>query len=464
MENNYNFSNKNEFKKTFMIIETNKEYYFKGETIEGNIILDCLSNITLKEISISLYLNENWLIQETSSIKYGEKNNQLISKFDIGVSKILNDNNETKTLFVGKYIFPFKIELPNYLEPSFEYPLPNRSAYLRYLLESEIISNSLKLKSHNYILIKSSIKKLIAPKAYSSIANVHKWGILDGGSTILKVSYNKNNYKIDEIVPLHVEIDNHRGKIKVKECKVRIIRTIQFSRLDKDSLEKYPLEKTILSKVFSSEVFPNSKRSFIFQSELKDKDLIDLNYLNVNNPDNPYPNIKDMNILLPSIEGGIIKCDYRIQVSLYFDSFVTSGYRPRVSLPIIITHQFQDENDIQNESNLNNEIYINDTNKYNNLISASSLLFDKNYYEKNNQNKNSIINNNNFNVKNDNIIYKINNENEKNNNQFYDINYMIKFSQREDEKNNVQNEGQISNKKPNYIELNEESYYNINEI
>ena len=150
------------------------------------------------------------------------------------------------------------------------------------------ISNGLKIKQKYCLLIKGSSIILKTPKIFSSITNVHKWGMFDGGSTVLKVSYKKNNYKIDEIVPLNIEIDNNRGKLKVKECKIRIIRTIEFKRLDKNSLEKYPLEKTIYSNVFWSEVLPNSKRSFLFQTELKDKDLIDFNYLGDNNP---YPNI-----------------------------------------------------------------------------------------------------------------------------------------------------------------------------
>jgi hypothetical protein len=299
MEYNNFFVNNNDnkmIKSNSMIIETNKDYYFKGEIIEGNIILDCATNINLKEISISFYQNENWVIQETSDVKYGEKNNQLLSKFDIGLDKILNDNNEIKTLDPGRYIFPFKIELPSFLQPSFEYPIPNRSAYLRYVLESEIISNSLKLNSRHYILIKASIKRIKTPKSFSSITNVNKWGIIDSGSTLLKVSYKKNNYKIDEVVPLDIEIDNNRGKLKVKQCKIRVIRTIQFSRLDKKSIEKYPLEKTIVSKVFPAEVFPNSKRNFLFQIELNDKDLKDFNYINAINH---YQNIRNINILLP---------------------------------------------------------------------------------------------------------------------------------------------------------------------
>ena len=435
-------------KSNSMIIETNKEYYFKGEIIEGNIILDCISNITLKEITISFSQNESWLIQETSDIKYGEKNNQLLSKFDLGINKILNDNNEIKTLSPGRYIFPFKIELPKYLQPSFEYPIANRSGYIRYILESEVISNSIKLSTRNYILIKAGIKRLMTPKSYNAVTNVHKWGIIDGGSTILKVSYKKNNYKIDEIAPLDVEIDNTRGKLKVSQCKIRVIRIIQFSRLNKASMEKYPLEKTILTKVFSAEVFPNSKRNFLFGTELKDKDLLDYTYINAINP---YPNIKDINILLPSVEGGIIKCEYRLQVSVYFDNFVTANYRPRVSLPIVITHQYQEEDNsiIQNED----IIMISSLNKFNNnycgVCTASSLLFDNNYQENYNINNNSNI---------------INNKSEKKD-LFYDKDYMNKSSQIKDEKNNniPNSNNNNNNKKPNFVELKEESYYNIND-
>ena len=432
MDNN-NYKNIKFNKNTkFMIIETNKEYYFKGEIIEGNIILNCNSNLNLCDISISLYLKESWIIQETSTIKYGEKNNQLLSKFDIGLNKLLNNNNNLSLLLAGRYTFPFKIELPNYLQPSFEYPIPNRSAYLRYLLESEIISNDIKSKSNIYILIKGAFILLKSPKLFSSIKNVHKWGMFDEGSTILKVSYKKNNYTIDEIVPLNIEIDNTRGRLKVKETKIRIIRTIQFSRLDKNSIEKYPLEKTINSKIFWSEVLPNSKRCFLFQIELKDKDLINFNYFDEKNP---YPKIKDINILLPSIEGGIIKSDYRIQVSLYFDSFVTSGYRPRVGLPISIMHQFQEE-----DNNLNNlQTYFYN----NNFCTDSSLLYDNNYYENNKQIKNNNINNDSSYEKSNSSKFQI--DNESNNNR------------------NINNEN--IKKKPNYIELNEESnYYNINEI
>jgi len=435
MEINSSISYQNQIvnsKANLMRIETDKEYYFKGETIEGNVILDVLFNINLSEITISFYMNENWLIQETSTVKYGEKNNELLSKFDLEINKILNDNNEIKTLSPGRYVFPFKIELPKYLQPSFEYPIPNREAYLRYSLESEIISNDIKLKSKLNILIKSNTKLLNQSKIYSSVANVHKWGMFDGGTTVLKVSMNKNNYKIDELAQLNVEIDNNRGKLKVEKCKIRAIRSITFKRLNQESKEEYPLEKTINSEVFFSQVEPYSKRSFLFQIGLKDNDFLDLNQRI------PYKNINDINILLPSMEGRIIMCEYKIQVSLYFSSFVTSGYRPRVCLPISISHLSQEEASFLSQSNLQNEIVIQNNN---NNMCYSSLLYDNNYLGNNNMINSS--------------IEDINHENEKKNQN------IIKFNQNERGINNINNQD-INDQ--NYSELKEESFYNINEI
>jgi len=438
MEINNNTSYQNQIvnsKSNLMKIETDKEYYFKGETVEGNVILDVLFNITLSEITISFYMNENWLIQETSTVKYGEKNNQLLSKFDLGINKILNDNNEIKILSPGRYVFPFKIELPNYLQPSFEYPIPNREAYLRYILESEIISNDIKLKSKLNILIKSNTKILNnKSKIYSSVANVHKWGMFDGGTTVLKVSMNKNNYKIDELAQLNIEIDNNRGKLKVQKCKIRAIRDITFKRLNKESKEEYPMEKTINSEVFFSEVEPYSKRTFLFQIGLKDNDFVSLEQRI------PYPNINDINILLPSMEGRIIMCYYKIQVSLYFSSFVTSGYRPRVCIPISISHQSQEENSFINQSNIQNEIVI----QNNNNMCYSSLLYDNNHLGNNNMISSSIED-----------IENINYDNEKNNKNINN------YGHNERGINNL-NKQDIDNQ--NYSELKEESFYNINEI
>ena len=429
--------------------QVNKEFYFSGETIEGNLIFDNIKNIKANYISISLYQKESWFIQETAEIKYGEKYNQLISKNEIDLKDKINNN---EILIPGKYIFPFKIQLPNDVEPSLEYPYPNRYAYLRYILQCDFQPNFPELKHQRPILIKSITNDILLQPVFNSIVNVHKWGFFDSGTTILKVSYEKSNYRIKDLVPLNINIDNSRGKLKVKTCKIRVMRTIEFSKLE--GPEKYPLEKTIYFQEYPAEVLPFSKQNFLFQILLIDNDLIDFNYIK---EEKPYPYINDINILMPSMHSKIINCDYRIQVSLYFDSFVTSGYRPRVKLPIIITHLI-DEGEGKNNIKENN--YINYNNFYNptliennNQINQSSLIFDQNYINTNN--RNNIINNNiNMNIGSINVS-----ENDNINNELSEYIKSNKFANQnisEDQKNN--------NNKPNYVELKKDFYYNINEI
>ena len=401
-------------------------------------MINCIENIRLNTISISLLHKECWFVQETTEVKYGEKYNQSITQFNIDIKNYIKDFNEI--LVSGNYVFPFRIDLPHDLEPCFEYPYPNRYAYLRYLFQCELLPKEINIKSQKYILIKSASNKIPSQKFFSSIVNVHKWGFFDGGTTMLKASYDKINYKINDVIPINIDIDNSRGKLKVKNCKIRIIRTIQFNKLR--GPEKYPLEKTIYSNQFNSEVLPFNKGQFLFQIQLKDDDLINLEYLI---EENPYPNIRDINLLVPSIDSKILKCFYRIQVSLYFDSFVTSGYRPRVKLPIFVTHFIDEENyNIINNINVN-EMLGNNFDNFNDgnySINDSSLIYDQNFMKNNNQN--SLINNINENEKND-----------SNN----DLIEYIKSNKIKNQNNNENN-----NIKPNYIELKNESFYNINEI
>ena len=194
------------------------------------------------------------------------------------------------------------------------------------------------------------------------------------------------------------------------------------------------MEKTINSEVFFSEVEPYSKRTFLFQIGLKDNDFVSLEQRI------PYPNINDINILLPSMEGRIIMCYYKIQVSLYFSSFVTSGYRPRVCIPISISHQSQEENSFINKSNIQNETVI----QNNNNMCYSSLLYDNNHLGNNNMISSSIED-----------IENINYDNEKNNKNINN------YGHNERGINNL-NKQDIDNQ--NYSELKEESFYSINEI
>ena len=93
-------------------------------------------------------------------------------------------------------------------------------------------------------------------------------------------------------------------------------------------------------------VEPMNQKTYIYLIELKDRNKNIFNYFNVINP---YPNLVDVTYFMPSMDGVIIKCEYNIVVTLYFNSYVTNGYLPKVSLPISLTHQTQDEYNLEKQ-------------------------------------------------------------------------------------------------------------------
>jgi len=52
---------------------------------------------------------------------------------------------------------------------------------------------------------------------------------------------------------------------------------------------------------------------------------------------------------MPTTDGAAIKCDYFLVVTLSFTSFVTKGYVPKVIVPFTLTHQLQDDYNLEQQ-------------------------------------------------------------------------------------------------------------------
>ena len=114
-------------------IKLNKYDFYKGEYVEGEVLLQANTSMILNDIDLNLNLVENWNTQ-VGSMPMNEFNNSLLLNIKIGIGKILNINSNVINLNPGAYKFPFKFQLPDYLQPCFEHPKDNQICYLRYLL------------------------------------------------------------------------------------------------------------------------------------------------------------------------------------------------------------------------------------------------------------------------------------------------------------------------------------------
>ena len=477
-----------------MSIRLNKPDYFKGDYVEGNIILNSPGSVVLNDIHLNLFLTENWNYQENNQPQT-ELNNQMLLTIKIGIQKILKINSDLINLNPGSFNFPFKFKLPDYLQPSFEYPKEKQRAFIRYVLEAKIISQFVQGSIRSLIFVKARPILLNCPLSYSSATNVHKWGMFDQGSTILKVSYLTSNYQIRGQIPITVEINNTRGRLQVKNVVCKIIRRVQFKRVQEAAV-KFTLQSIIVNKNFAVNVPPNyQSQTYNYSIPISDSTLETYNYKGVSKP---YPTLVDLIYAMPTTDGAAIKCDYFLLVTVSFSSFVTQSYIPKVCIPFTLTHQMindfnleqkEDEDlkkaieasllDMKQVENINdiniNEIVL-DQDKNEILIDGKNIENNKNDVPKNNfidineigenninqgDNNQEISKDENINVSNiinNNISNNINNNLNNMINSSNDINNNI---------NNNINNGNINDNLNENININNHinnSYNNINQI
>ena len=334
-------------KRNFYIVQDKLQFY-PGETINGNIYYIPNMNGYIEDIEMTFKLVEFWNCPLESFPS--EANNQIISQFNLNLTKIYNiqkngllylQNNNT-------YKFPYKFQLPSYLNPSFEFPTQKYRAYLRYILEAKIKSSQLFGNTSTYVVVQAIQNKNLSIYDQLNVEkslSIKKWGLIDSGSTILKASYPSKNYTFTDTIPLNINIDNSKSKLKVIECKIDFIRTITFR--DKVNLtnKKVHKDKLIIKKL-KWQVLKHEIKNFQYNLYLGDLYFVNLTY---DGYIQPYNFKKFSNIdLIPSLDSGIIKCEYSIKITVYYDKFVTKEKRPRIFLPLNMVHKKLDNNNNNN--------------------------------------------------------------------------------------------------------------------
>ena len=456
--------------------------YYPGEVVEGNIILQNPQQMILHDIFLNLSIVQNWSIQEDPP--NAELNEQLLLSIAVGVAKVLKISTTSSLISLnpGLFNFPFKFQLPNNLEPSFEFPLNNKRSYLRYILKAQIISQYASGQGNLYLFVKTRPKPLKCPLEFTSSPNVQKWGMIKQGSTTLKVTYPKTFYQIRGQIPFTVDIDNRNGKSDVKSVNAKLIRRVQYKKMQ-DVKPRYNIEKTISERKFAVNVPHNTvSQSFNYTMDIIDTTLNKFYYLAQSNP---YPRLADFFYVLPSVFSPIIRCEYFLVITLDFNSFVTKGYLPKVCLPVFLSHQSEKDFDLEKQENddmkkaieaslldmeKNNDINdINITNEKDDK-DGNEILIEKpkKEGEENENDENNIENKDEDNIDNENNKKDENdNDNDNNINEIKDENNIDNNINEIKEENNIDNNineiKEENNNDNNINEIKEENNINNND-
>ena len=396
--------NKNKSKAN-IIIHFEKSCFYLGEFIKGNIEINTNSSALIKDVTIEIFEKEDWKIKDGDSNKSDNYNTRVVFyKLDLkNIYNLRKIDDEQMLLPVGITFIPFNFRFSEDNIPCFEYPLPERRAYIRYNFVVNLISTNINGTASTLLYLLSrpiidSEKKL----SMSIKQKIKKWKLFGEGDTILNVNVPENNFKYDSFCRLNIEIDNTKGKINTKELKITLIRTIYFK--NKNGEIKYKDEKKIVREKIKAEVKKGAKNKFDFNLSLKEKDTNKI--YNYNSQINPYNiDLQKINFFMPTVKGKLISCDYTIKICLYFERFVDVKHRPRVFIPIYLVHQLpvdyqleiQEQIEIENalklsknenpKKNVPNSYNVNNNHTYN-------LYNDYNNNFEDNQNQNNLEQNN----------------------------------------------------------------------
>ena len=330
-----------------LTVQFKKESYYEGQVVEGVIIFEPKQRVAINDILIKFHQSEYFVYVIDDKETISELNSKVFFEKPIGAANYLNMGGQGGMISLnpGSYKFPFQFTLPNNIPPSFEYPFKNRRASLRYTFTAVVVSPYLQTLTESYMWIKArpiNIPDQIKHENYVTVKNV---GIVSRGKSGIAIFTMANNYRINDMLPFTVDIYNEECGVQVKEVKISLKRTVTFVKAGK----QYQHRVAILRKKYPCLCYKNSRNSYHYDDiQIRDGIFKDVDF---NRALNPYPFIDDLNLLMPNMRSNLIKCEYSLKATSYFDLSVLGKNRPRVEMPIYITHQLQKEFEYEKNTN-----------------------------------------------------------------------------------------------------------------
>ena len=377
-------------------IEFKKDSYFESQLVEGVVTFQPKQNMVFNDILIKFQQYEyfSYIIEEPNKI-VSDLNTHVFFEKPMNAGYFLNAQRVQGGMFSlnpGTYKIPFQFTLPPNIPPSFEYPIKNRRAALRYIFSAQVLSPYAKTITESYLWVKArpiNVPDTIKHENYITVKNV---GIINRGKSGIALFTMSNNFKINDMLPFTVDIYNEDCGVQVKEVKISIKRIVTFM----DKGKEYQHRTAILRRKYHCICDRNSKNTFHYDDiQIRDDEFRDVDF---NRSLSPYPFLNDLNLLMPNIRSKFIKCEYSLKATSYFDLSVLGKNRPRVEMPIFITHQIQKEFEYEKNQNLNKrqqQLYSGvDLNKVENTYKPGN---NKNMNNMNNNNMNRPMGNNNNN-------------------------------------------------------------------
>ena len=315
---------------------TERFTYYPGQTLNGIIHINNGQTLTFIDLIVKFTLSQSWMFEDKEQT-HSEIVNTVIKECPLELDKKTNGGSQANILKPGKFKYKFSLDIPNNIEPSFEYPIKGQTASHRYSLVVLLDSQVMPVKAERVIHILKKNKQVNPNDLFqSSNKAIKKFALMNKGSSSLTVSSEFGVFKLGSRIPLKIDVNNSDCKMLTEYVKVDLIREVKF--YGKDKKLRHSITKKIHSENLEHKI--TQSKLITYSVLLKDEDPTGLNLRDV---DVLYPKVREWNMIMPSTEGSLVRCEYVIKATLYFESFVNYNDRPRVLYPVIAAHQTQQD-------------------------------------------------------------------------------------------------------------------------
>ncbi len=330
-----------------------KSSVFIGEALTGKVILKIKTPLLFRDLILYLTIAEGWYQSTYDSDNRPKLNEEINSgslfQIPINIRQFLNQNTELLSIQPGTYPLPFTMYTYNIPFPSVEYPRYGIRGYVRYILTSELIGCNTNQPEITdvFIQVKTLPLTLNTPLTSFSEVTVYKWGLMGKGKTSLNCSIPKNTFCINENIPIAVTVDNSKGDMDVVSVKISIHRIVHLIPSKQPVHLDY--DESITSKDFKCNVSKGTIQNMSFSIILREEGL---SRYSVSGKPEPLTSNDDINMFIPTCLANLIKVEYNVKATAYFESMTGADSRPRCIFPISVGHSgdFMPQQQIQQQN------------------------------------------------------------------------------------------------------------------
>ena len=330
-----------------------KSLVFIGEALTGKVILKIKTPLLFRDLILYLTIAEGWYQSTYDSDNRPKLNEEINSgslfQIPINIRQFLNQNTELLSIQPGTYPLPFTMYTYNIPFPSVEYPRYGIRGYVRYILTSELIGCNTNQPEITdvFIQVKTLPLTLNTPLTSFSEVTVYKWGLMGKGKTSLNCSIPKNTFCINENIPIAVTVDNSKGDMDVVSVKISIHRIVHLIPSKQPVHLDY--DESITSKDFKCNVSKGTIQNMSFSIILREEGL---SRYSVSGKPEPLTSNDDINMFIPTCLANLIKVEYNVKATAYFESMTGADSRPRCIFPISVGHSgdFMPQQQIQQQN------------------------------------------------------------------------------------------------------------------